>query len=211
MRTRCASARRHSALCLPRDRTAESSGQSRHDQVIDFTGAPEEIRTPDPQIRSLLLYPAEMVGNAPPRSGQIAIGLTVAGRGPDWLDSRGKHPATASATASSELNANRRSRIQPKSTDLSKNANYATSFGTRGSQVQILPLRPRPAENRNPSRQLIRQRFVGEVRAIGHVVPICLRAPDCKCGRDRLFSLPDAQPGFARIGGEAARCQNDRR
>jgi hypothetical protein len=28
--------------------------------VIDFAGAPEEIRTPDPQIRSLVLYPAEL-------------------------------------------------------------------------------------------------------------------------------------------------------
>ena len=28
--------------------------------VIDFIGAPEEIRTPDPQIRSLVLYPAEL-------------------------------------------------------------------------------------------------------------------------------------------------------
>ena len=25
-----------------------------------FSGAPEEIRTPDPQIRSLVLYPAEL-------------------------------------------------------------------------------------------------------------------------------------------------------
>src|SRR6516164_8261098 len=28
--------------------------------MLDFTGAPEEIRTPDPQIRSLVLYPAEL-------------------------------------------------------------------------------------------------------------------------------------------------------
>jgi hypothetical protein len=28
--------------------------------VIEITGAPEEIRTPDPQIRSLVLYPAEL-------------------------------------------------------------------------------------------------------------------------------------------------------
>ena len=26
----------------------------------EFAGAPEEIRTPDPQIRSLVLYPAEL-------------------------------------------------------------------------------------------------------------------------------------------------------
>jgi hypothetical protein len=28
--------------------------------VTDVVGAPEEIRTPDPQIRSLVLYPAEL-------------------------------------------------------------------------------------------------------------------------------------------------------
>jgi hypothetical protein len=49
-------------------------------------GAPEEIRTPDPQIRSLVLYPAELraplkvrAGNAlagkPEGSGHIAIGF----------------------------------------------------------------------------------------------------------------------------------------
>jgi hypothetical protein len=30
------------------------------------TGAPEEIRTPDPQIRSLVLYPAELRALRPP-------------------------------------------------------------------------------------------------------------------------------------------------
>ena len=30
-----------------------------HDFIVVF-GAPEEIRTPDPQIRSLVLYPAEL-------------------------------------------------------------------------------------------------------------------------------------------------------
>jgi hypothetical protein len=28
--------------------------------AVAKTGAPEEIRTPDPQIRSLVLYPAEL-------------------------------------------------------------------------------------------------------------------------------------------------------
>jgi len=28
--------------------------------INDMDGAPEEIRTPDPQIRSLVLYPAEL-------------------------------------------------------------------------------------------------------------------------------------------------------
>ena len=40
-------------------------------------GAPEEIRTPDPQIRSLVLYPAELraltLPRAPPAQGRIAI------------------------------------------------------------------------------------------------------------------------------------------
>jgi hypothetical protein len=44
-------------------------------------GAPEEIRTPDPQIRSLVLYPAELRAQIPlpetgPRNPGIAIGLT---------------------------------------------------------------------------------------------------------------------------------------
>jgi hypothetical protein len=30
------------------------------DHGVYQTGAPEEIRTPDPQIRSLVLYPAEL-------------------------------------------------------------------------------------------------------------------------------------------------------
>jgi hypothetical protein len=29
-------------------------------ETVDFVGAPGEIRTPDPQIRSLVLYPAEL-------------------------------------------------------------------------------------------------------------------------------------------------------
>ena len=33
---------------------------ARIQETIDFIGAPEEIRTPDPQIRSLVLYPAEL-------------------------------------------------------------------------------------------------------------------------------------------------------
>jgi hypothetical protein len=37
-------------------------------------GAPEEIRTPDPQIRSLVLYPAELrVRVAVPVTGCVAI------------------------------------------------------------------------------------------------------------------------------------------
>ena len=36
--------------------------------VVEFSGrngAPEEIRTPDPQIRSLVLYPAELRARMP--------------------------------------------------------------------------------------------------------------------------------------------------
>jgi hypothetical protein len=38
------------------------------------SGAPEEIRTPDPQIRSLVLYPAEL------RALDSAAGKPVRGR-----------------------------------------------------------------------------------------------------------------------------------
>ena len=46
--------RTDSALCLPRTALMTRPGQSERSQVIDIAGAPEEIRTPDPQIRSLL-------------------------------------------------------------------------------------------------------------------------------------------------------------
>jgi hypothetical protein len=56
-------------------------GEDRFLEVPDFAGAPEEIRTPDPQIRSLVLYPAELRAQIPlpetgPRKSGIAIGLT---------------------------------------------------------------------------------------------------------------------------------------
>ena len=35
-------------------------------QAIEIYGAPGEIRTPDPQIRSLVLYPAELRVRGPP-------------------------------------------------------------------------------------------------------------------------------------------------
>ena len=38
--------------CAPSGSKANKSSEN--------TGAPEEIRTPDPQIRSLVLYPAEL-------------------------------------------------------------------------------------------------------------------------------------------------------
>ena len=42
--------------------------------LIEKIGAPEEIRTPDPQIRSLVLYPAELRAHAIPRQrpGRLA-------------------------------------------------------------------------------------------------------------------------------------------
>jgi hypothetical protein len=36
-------------------------------------GAPEEIRTPDPQIRSLVLYPAELRARTPLRRGGHSV------------------------------------------------------------------------------------------------------------------------------------------
>jgi hypothetical protein len=51
---------------------AVPAGPGVHDQgprdqetnLISNIGAPEEIRTPDPQIRSLVLYPAELRARA---------------------------------------------------------------------------------------------------------------------------------------------------
>jgi hypothetical protein len=39
--------------------------------LFDFNGAPEEIRTPDPQIRSLVLYPAELRARLAHRAGSV--------------------------------------------------------------------------------------------------------------------------------------------
>ena len=53
----------------------------------EVAGAPEEIRTPDPQIRSLVLYPAELRALvrlsriSPVRNGRIAIVLSAAWQG----------------------------------------------------------------------------------------------------------------------------------
>src|SRR5450759_2328774 len=45
-----------SSQSLPHDICGEDS----FSEMLDFIGAPGEIRTPDPQIRSLVLYPAEL-------------------------------------------------------------------------------------------------------------------------------------------------------
>src|SRR5262249_58897203 len=64
---------------------SESSATRRHSQpslrvtktrqlgfaVLYATGAPEEIRTPDPQIRSLVLYPAELRARLAHRAGNV--------------------------------------------------------------------------------------------------------------------------------------------
>ena len=44
-------------------------------QVIEIDGAPEEIRTPDPQIRSLVLYPAELRARNRPRRTATQAGF----------------------------------------------------------------------------------------------------------------------------------------
>ena len=43
-------------------------GRKRSD-FLELIGAPEEIRTPDPQIRSLVLYPAELRARNRPLDG----------------------------------------------------------------------------------------------------------------------------------------------
>ena len=48
--------------------------------MTDFNGAPERIRTADPQIRSLVLYPAELRALLTLREGELepkAIGTLV--------------------------------------------------------------------------------------------------------------------------------------
>src|SRR5262245_22543704 len=55
-------------------------------------GAPEEIRTPDPQIRSLVLYPAELRALVPEiRTGKLRSGGRGIAKGSvrGWQGSRG--------------------------------------------------------------------------------------------------------------------------
>src|SRR5262249_43036959 len=51
-------------------------------KIPEFSGAPEEIRTPDPQIRSLVLYPAELRARLAHRAGSVPGEAKVAGNGP---------------------------------------------------------------------------------------------------------------------------------
>ena len=53
----------HSMMAPARSKATKRSRNSMH--VFEKTGAPEEIRTPDPQIRSLVLYPAELRARRP--------------------------------------------------------------------------------------------------------------------------------------------------
>src|SRR6476660_3470085 len=50
--------------------------------VFQRSGAPEEIRTPDPQIRSLVLYPAELRALVAHRAGNAPGPAKAGGTGP---------------------------------------------------------------------------------------------------------------------------------
>ena len=50
--------------------------------VFQRSGAPEEIRTPDPQIRSLVLYPAELRALVAHRAGNAPGSAKAGGNGP---------------------------------------------------------------------------------------------------------------------------------
>ena len=52
-------------------------------------GAPEGIRTPDPQIRSLVLYPAELPAPRVPVAQSGAQAKRTAAAGPGWLACHG--------------------------------------------------------------------------------------------------------------------------
>ena len=55
-------------------RKSATRDQFQDGDIKGRNGAPEEIRTPDPQIRSLVLYPAELrVRAVPVVSGGVAI------------------------------------------------------------------------------------------------------------------------------------------
>ena len=58
-------------------------GFSKGLQTLDFIGAPEEIRTPDPQIRSLVLYPAELRAR-PVYEGRVVSSGRVVRKGAGW-------------------------------------------------------------------------------------------------------------------------------
>jgi hypothetical protein len=47
-------------LVVARWQPAIAKGSGVSTQALEFNGGPRAIRTPDPQIRSLMLYPAEL-------------------------------------------------------------------------------------------------------------------------------------------------------
>ena len=61
-----------STYCL-RHSISQESYQLAVFAVLCGNGAPEEIRTPDPQIRSLVLYPAELRARIPLRRGGHSV------------------------------------------------------------------------------------------------------------------------------------------
>jgi hypothetical protein len=57
----CVQWRRAPALALRgKSRASQTGAAIEPANLVNENGAPEEIRTPDPQIRSLVLYPAEL-------------------------------------------------------------------------------------------------------------------------------------------------------
>jgi hypothetical protein len=50
-------------------------------EIPDFTGAPEEIRTPDPQIRSLVLYSGAAMGLIIPCSSAPTLSNNIIQKG----------------------------------------------------------------------------------------------------------------------------------
>src|SRR5262249_55969119 len=70
---------------LPRRRVCGSNFQDQSGEIVQvqwLTGAPEEIRTPDPQIRSLVLYPAELRARLAHRAGSVPEPSKSGGNGP---------------------------------------------------------------------------------------------------------------------------------
>ena len=65
------------ALAQSSSTAGTPQGRRRHRRlafaVLYRNGAPEEIRTPDPQIRSLVLYPAELRARFDRKSGVRAL------------------------------------------------------------------------------------------------------------------------------------------
>ena len=57
------------ALASPLVRWPAVTPKGWFEETPDFTGAPEGIRTPDPQIRSLVLYPAELPAQLQEKGG----------------------------------------------------------------------------------------------------------------------------------------------